>query len=326
VENSPSAYLEFEIDGEVRELPLPADCLFRIGRSEKNDLVLADDLASRSHAMFQRAADGVYITDCGSSNGTFVNGVRVSSPMVLRSGDQIRIGHKRLTFREGAPTDPAPIETVNGLQSTNVVFAQSLITVLVVDIRDFTGLAQRVDATRLARITGAFFREAGKLLQERGVWTQKYIGDAVMAVWLHDKDVQSAPELLVAIDAYWRLTQVAAGLQAQFALDAAVRIGAGINTGWASVGNVGGIGSSDYTALGDVVNLAFRLESATKELGCDLAIGRETYDLLASLGATGEFFERFTLKLKGYDEPTTIHAAHLSSVPALLEGLRDKVQ
>ena len=324
MEDSPSAYLEFEIDGEVRELPLPTDCLFRVGRSEKNDLVLADDLASRNHAMFQRADDGVYITDCGSSNGTFVNGLRVAAPMVLRSGDQIRIGHKLLTFREGAVLDAPSVETVNGLQSTNVVFAQSLITVLVVDIRNFTGLAQRIDAPRLARITGSFFRDAGKLLLERGVWTQKYIGDAVMAVWLHEKDVLSAREFTAVIDAQWRLAQVAAGLQSQFDLDAPVRIGAGINTGWASVGNVGSIGSSDYTALGDVVNLAFRLESATKEIGCDLAIGQGTYDLLASVGETAEFFERFALKLKGYDEPTTVYAARLSSMPALLERLRAK--
>jgi hypothetical protein len=50
--------LEFEIDGEVGELPLPADCFFPLGRSEKYDLVLADDRESRNHVTFHRVGNG----------------------------------------------------------------------------------------------------------------------------------------------------------------------------------------------------------------------------------------------------------------------------
>jgi adenylate cyclase len=321
-----SAYLEFEEEGTRHELPIPPDCVFRVGRSEKNNLVLVDDLASRTHAMLQCANDGVYITDCGSSNGTFVNGARISSPLILRSGDQIKIGHKVLIFRERGLQEVQMADTANDLASTRIVFSQSLITVLVADIRNFTGLARKIEPSRLAQIAGSFFREAGKLLQERGAWTQKYIGDAVLAIWQHEQDLLSIAELSAAIDSQWRLAQVAAGLQAQFGLDAPVRIGAGINTGWASLGNVGSLASSDYTAMGDVVNLAFRLESATKEIGYDLAIGQGAYDLLLNAGVGSEMFERYALKLKGYDEPSTVYAARLAAVPTLLQRLSFKLQ
>jgi len=321
-----SAYLEFEEDGTRHELPIPPDCVFRVGRSEKNNLVLVDDLASRTHAMLQCASDGVYITDCGSSNGTLVNGARISSPLILRSGDQIKIGHKVMIFRERGVQEVQMADTANDLASTRIVFSQSLITVLVADIRNFTGLARKIEPSRLAQIAGSFFREAGKLLQERGAWTQKYIGDAVLAIWQHEQDLLSIAELSAAIDSQWRLAQVAAGLQAQFGLDAPVRIGAGINTGWASLGNVGSLASSDYTAMGDVVNLAFRLESATKEIGYDLAIGQGAYDLLVNAGVGSDMFERHALKLKGYDEPSTVYAARLASVPTLLQRLSFKLQ
>ena len=294
--------------------------MFRVGRSEKNNLVLADDLASRTHAMLQCADDGVYITDCGSSNGTFVNGARISSPLVLRSGDQIKIGHKVLTFRERVLQEAQMSDTASDLASTRIVFSQSLITVLVADIRDFTGLARRIEPSRLAQIAGSFFREAGKLLQERGAWTQKYIGDAVLAIWQHEQDLLSTAELSAALDAQWHLARVADGLQAQFGLEAPVRIGGGITTGWASLGNVGSIASFDYTAMGDVVNLAFRLESSTKEIGYDLALGSGAYDLLVNAGA-GQFFERHTLILKGYDEPKNVYAARLAAVPQVLQQL-----
>jgi adenylate cyclase len=323
VTDSSTAYLEFEEDGSQRELPIPPDAVFRVGRSEKNNLVLCDDLASRTHAMLQCASEGVYITDCGSSNGTFVNGARISSPLVLRSGDQIKIGHKMITFRERDLQPAQMVETASDMASTRIVFSQSLITVLVVDIRDFTGLARRTEPSRLAQIAGSFFREAGKLLQERGAWAQKYIGDAVLAIWQHEQDLLSISELSAALDAQYHLAQIAAGLQGQFGLDAPIRIGAGISTGWASIGNVGSIASSDYTAMGDVVNLAFRLESSTKEIGYDLALGPGAYDLLTNAGVS-QFFDRHTVKLKGYDEPRNVYATRLEKMPEILQQLASK--
>jgi adenylate cyclase len=192
---------------------------------------------------------------------------------------------------------------------------------MVADIRDFTGLAQRVDPRTLSVITATLFRQAGKALQERGAWEQKYIGDAVMAVWLHGDLKPGAKELSAIFDAASQLVAIAASLQASLGLDAPIRVGVGINSGWASVGNVGSIACSDYTALGEVVNRAFRLESATRQLDCGLALGQETYDFLAGLIDAGRIFTARTVELKGYEELATAYTVPLALLPALAESL-----
>jgi adenylate cyclase len=318
------AYLEAEIGGQNRRFELVNDRVLRIGRSDKNNVVIDDDLTSRQHAILQRSADESYfcITDLGSSNGTYVNGTRVWSPVILRPGDRIRIGNQEFRFQQDIHVEPPSVEVSSELRSTNILLTPSFVTVLVADVRDFTGLGRRIDASKLSRVSGMLFRKAGKLLHERGAWAQKYMGDAIMAVWLHEKGTLEVHDLIAIFDGLLQLTGVAAGLQAQFKLDSPILVGACINSGWASIGNVGSVASSDYTALGDVVNKTFRLESATKEMSCDLALGQETYDFLAVSIEVATLFQSCTVKLKGYEDPATVYASHLSALPTVLEALR----
>lgn len=317
-----AAYLEGKVDGEIRRFSLTSGTTFHIGRSDKNHVVLQDDLASRNHAMMQRSEQGLfYLTDLGSSNGTFVNGARVSAPVILRPGDRIAIGNHEFSFHQEIIVQCMPVDEPDDLKSTNMLFRESLITVLVTDIRDFTGLGQRMDASKLSMVTGTFFREAGKALQERGAWAQKYIGDAVMAVWIHKHQAPQVSEMISVFDSLSHVTATAAGLQSRFELDAPILIGAGINTGLASVGNVGSIASSDYTALGDVVNKAFRLESATKQIQCGLALGEGTYDFLAGAIDSAPHFQCCNVQLKGYDEPCVAYGADLTAIPTLIDAL-----
>jgi pSer/pThr/pTyr-binding forkhead associated (FHA) protein len=70
-----------------------------VGRSSDNDLPLAgDDFASVRHARFEPRRDGVWVEDIGSTNGTFVNGIRLEQPRRLTSGDVVRIGETDLRF------------------------------------------------------------------------------------------------------------------------------------------------------------------------------------------------------------------------------------
>src|SRR6266576_1294207 len=171
----PAAYLEAEIRGEMRRFPLAGGNILKIGRSEKNHVVIADDLASRHHAMLQRSEEGqFYITDLGSSNGTLVNGKRISAPVILSPGDRVGICNHEFSFHQEAPNvQPPAVPEPDALKSTNMLFRESLLTVMVADIRDFTGLSQRIETAKLTALTGTFFREAGKALQERGAWAQK---------------------------------------------------------------------------------------------------------------------------------------------------------
>jgi len=315
------AYLEAEINAQVCRFPIMEGKVCTIGRSDRSTIVLDDDLASRNHAMLHVAGSKVYVTDCGSRNGTLVNGRRIAVPVVLRPGDRIGIGAHEFTFHQTTENGPesGPID----MKATSFHMASMLITVLVVDIRDFTGLAQRIPSEKLAKIAGALFREAGKVLEDLGAWAQKYIGDAVMAVWLHSKKECDSRDFVRVFEALAQLQGIAARLQGEFHLDSPIRIGAGMNTGLAAIGNFGSIASSDYTALGDVVNKAFRLESSTKEIGRDLALGESTYEALAACVNIAPFFQACAMRLKGYEAETTVYGGSLSTLTDLINILRE---
>ncbi len=94
-----------------REIPLPRSIL-SIGRDPSNDLVLPDAMVSRRHAVIEFRGSQYFIRDCNSSNGSLVNGDRVSERN-LRDGDLVAIGTARLLFREevedsGAKVVPHP--------------------------------------------------------------------------------------------------------------------------------------------------------------------------------------------------------------------------
>ncbi len=84
------------------------------------------------------------------------------------------------------------------------------------------------------------------------------------------------------------------------------------------VGNTGSGDHPEYTAIGDTVNAAFRLESATKELGLDIAIGEETYLYSVELKNIKTIFSEYTLNLKGYEQPTLTYAVTFEDLETLL--------
>ena len=325
-EDSCTAYVEVTLDGQHRRFPLDSAAVCRIGRSDQSAIVLPDQLASRHHAMIQHTeADEYHLIDLGSRNGTFVNNRRVTMPLILQPGDRITIGNHDLVFHRREQSQPEALNArITASTSTRVALNLRLITVLVIDIRDFTGLARRIDEATLAQTIGTFIRKAGTDLLEQGTWTQKYIGDAVMAVWLHQKCAPEQAELRAVLQGVAKLAEIAGELQSQFALEAPIRIGAGINTGIASIGNVGSDAFADHTALGDVVNKAFRLESATKEIRCDVALGQRTYDSLAQTDGAAELFERHSVMLKGYQEPAQAFALSFPALNKLLTLLRSQ--
>jgi adenylate cyclase len=169
-----------------------------------------------------------------------------------------------------------------------------------VDLRDFTRLARSVPEAVLSQTIGTWFLRVGRIAQRQGSWAQKYIGDAVMAVWVHDHLAQLHTDLLHALHSVDEINAATADIHRTLPLPAPLRIGAGINTGHAIVGG------SDYTALGDTVNAAFRLEAATKEIGLGVALGERTFDELKLPPPSP--FQRREVSLKGYESPTTTWA------------------
>lgn len=150
------------------------------------------------------------------------------------------------------------------------------ITVLFSDIRGFTTLSENTTPTELVRILNTYFSAVTKKIIENDGVLDKYIGDAIMAFWgapienprQADQAVRAGIEMLRALEELNR-TFVANG-------DPEIKIGIGIYTGRAVVGNIGSEHRFDYTVIGDTVNAASRLEGLTKEFKTQIIIGEST--------------------------------------------------
>ena len=315
------AYLLVTIGAERKRFALPRGVPCNIGRSQQNTIVLDDNQVSRNHAMVQSTeAGGYYLTDLGSRNGTLVNKKRATAPVLLQPGDRVLIGSHQFEFH--GPDVAHTGQT--GFSETMLDVTYGTITVLVTDIRGFTQLSQSLGEARLSQAMSGLFRECGSVLNQQGAREQKYIGDAIMAFWIHQDDPPHPREMIPVFQALKRIFEIVAGLQGRFDLDRPIRIGAGVNTGLACIGNIGSATASDYTAISDAVNLSFRLESATKQIGCDVALGPETYKILSSQVNVNDLLELRMTHLKGYEGPLRVYGGSRNSVDALVEILLRK--
>jgi adenylate cyclase len=254
---------------------------------------------SRLHALVQmREGGAISLVDLGSRNGSFVNQRRVSIPVALNDRDTLVFGDQEFVFRnpKAPETGSAVLESTRNAPTT-ALHTQTLTTIVVVDIRDFTPLARIVPEGLLSQAIGTWFLRVGQIAQKHGSWAQKYIGDAMMAVWVHTGEQTLRPDLACAMRAVSEIADTTAGIHLSLPLPAPLRIGAGVNTGPAIVGGV------EYTALGDTVNAAFRLEAATKQLGMGVAIGERTFGGLNP--ALQRRFVRRSVELKGYEGDST---------------------
>jgi uncharacterized RDD family membrane protein YckC len=86
----------------------PLSMMSRLGRDPQCDVSLSDDRASRTHAEIYQQPEGFYIRDLGSSNGTYVEGVKITEPRLLRPGETISIGATRMVLRAPADWEPPP--------------------------------------------------------------------------------------------------------------------------------------------------------------------------------------------------------------------------
>tara|TARA_R100000664_G_scaffold17384_1_gene26299 strand:- start:3677 stop:5419 length:1743 start_codon:yes stop_codon:yes gene_type:complete len=141
-------------------------------------------------------------------------------------------------------------------------------TFLFTDVRGFTAMSETMEPEEVTKIMNQALTIQSDTVKKYDGMVDKYIGDAMMAIFNAPLDVHNHEEAAVLC---------AKEIQDQFkSSKISVEIGIGVNTGPAVVGNMGSETRFDYTAIGDTVNLAARLESSTKEVGKDIVIGEST--------------------------------------------------
>ena len=293
---------------------VPCSDIVTIGRDGSNTITVPDPRISRNHAMIRCVApEQYYLFDVGSRNGCFINGLRIRTPTLLKQGDVINLGDTTLTFEQFIVPNAAHVTTSEGLAETIRVDSSDVrfLAILVADIRGYTPLSEQISISVLSEMMSRWYDKVQNLVEQEDGVVDKFIGDCVMAIW--DLDKNPRKKVLQCLKTALSIYSFTQELDQIFTdIPESVKVGVGINTGEAAVG-VG----ADHTAMGDTVNLAFRLETATKSLDCDLVLSESTYNLLPEELWQGK---EKSIEVKGKSGRINVCALHLSQSIELIES------
>lgn len=182
------------------------------------------------------------------------------------------------------------------------------LTVMFTDIRSFTTISESLSPEALIQLMNEFLTPMSDLVMNNRGTIDKYMGDAMMAFWnapLDDPDharhaCQAALQMNKALEPINETLRVRAESERKPPL--VLKAGIGINTGTASVGNMGSRQRFAYSAIGDTVNLASRLEGQTKYYGASILIGAATQARIPDFAA----LEMDLIRVKGKMEPVRV--------------------
>jgi adenylate cyclase len=232
------------------------------------------------------------------------SGVYVAGTMLLYSAEQRQKRWVRDAF--GRFVSPAVIEQLAADPARLVLGGETrTLTVMFTDVRNFTSISERMDAQELTRFMNRYLTPMTDVVLAQGGTLDKYIGDAIMAFWNAPLDdpahgahaAGAALAMLNELEGFNRALREEADAAGSTAIE--VRNGIGLATGDCCVGNLGSTKRFDYSALGDTVNLASRLEGATKFYGVDVLATQTTRDLADGLA----WLEVDVTRVKGRAQP-----------------------
>ncbi len=313
----PEASITVRFDRNEQDYSLDPDVVYGIGRSPQNLICIPSHTVSRNHALIKQDETGQFcLFDLGSRNGTVLNQRLIHSPAQLCDGDVISIGEVTLFFSQANSESSQDDLLASPYTVVSSDVSQTL--VLVMDIRGYTPLARRIGESRTAELIRAFNHGAGEILMRSGTWTEKFIGDAVMAVWRVDLRNTTADRALKALGVCNEVGDFAHALPAHIGMEETVSLGAGLASGPASIGNIGSGSTADHTVLGDAVNRAFRLEAATRALACDISVDTGVYSALERVLHLDGLFLKRQVQLKGYSEESEVYTLQRTDLPRVL--------
>jgi adenylate cyclase len=259
------------------------------------------------------------ITPSYSSGAVFLAGV-----LTLYSQKRHQLNETRSHF--GRFVSPAVVarlaEHPDAIQLGGL---QRTLTLMFCDIRSFTTISEGLSAVELTAFLNEYLTPmTDAVLRQMGT-VDKYMGDAIMAFW--NAPLDDPAHAGHAVSAALEMRETLAALNRRWASRAAeaghtfheVKFGVGLNTGECCVGNLGSTRRFDYSAIGDEVNVASRLEGASKVLGVDIVAS----DLTRADAPEFAWLEVDRLVLKGKSRPTPVYALAGDAATAASEPFRE---
>lgn len=187
--------------------------------------------------------------------------------------------------------------------------AERRIAILFADLRGFTKLSESKLPYDVVFVLNQYFKAMGEAVEKSGGRLDKFIGDGVMALFGIDETPEEGCRR--ALDCARRMATALVQLNdaLKMDLDQMLKIGIGIHCGPAIVGEMGHGSAMHLTAVGDAVNTASRLESATKDFGAQLVISAEVAERAGKAAMDGLAWQHETVSLRGKSEPLMVLVA-----------------
>jgi len=205
---------------------------------------------------------------------------------------------ERLRQAFGTFVDPTLAERV-AQEGTDLRGEELDVSILFMDVRGFTTLSETATAPEVVRKLNALYEVVVPAILRHGGHANKFIGDGLLAVFgAPERHSDHADRAVGAALEIADLVNRGAGGE--------LRVGLGINSGQVVVGTIGGGGRLDFTVIGDTVNTAARVESATRTTGDDLLVTGETRRRLSTVNE--DWVERPSMPLKGKSEGVELYA------------------
>lgn len=196
-------------------------------------------------------------------------------------------------------------EILRSQSESSLVGSRRRVTVLFSDIRGFTSLSEKLSPEEVVEMLRDYLTTMTEVVFKYGGTVDKYIGDAIMALYGAPFDQPNHAEQAVRTALEFQEQVKALSERWEAKCGVRLRNGVGINTGEAVVGTIGSQQRLEYTAIGDTVNLASRLEGLTKDFLSPIVISENTYEEVKHL-----FYSRYLgeVKVKGKEIPVKIYA------------------
>jgi adenylate cyclase len=203
---------------------------------------------------------------------------------------------ERIREAFGTYVDPHVAEHVLS-EGTDLAGEEVEVTIMFIDVRKFTAFAERTTPQGVVAAINRLFATLVPIIHAHGGRVDKFVGDGLMAVFgAPNRRPDHADEALAAA------LEIAQALNRQ---DQELEIGIGLNSGKVVAGNIGGGGRFEFGVIGDAVNVAARVEAATRETGDTVLLAERTKELLRP--GHPELVERTGVTLKGKTEQVRLY-------------------
>lgn len=229
---------------------------------------------------------------------------------------------RRITGVFGRYVAPQIVDQIlkGGEESLKLGGTRREITALFVDIRGFTPMSEKVQPEQVVEILNDYLNLTASSIFKFGGTLDKFIGDATMAIFNAPLDLED--HAFKAVQTAWAMKEGSAvlqkGLEEKFGRS--VQFGIGINTGYAVVGNIGAKFRMDYTAIGDTVNTAARLESTAKP--GQILMSQATYELVKGRVEAAYLGE---IKVKGKEQGVPVYQLNGIGNTDAIENTNDEI-